>query len=106
MESIKNKKTQRNWRKGEEFYLSAFAGRKTAKQIGKLLNRTEKSVHRKAQEMKISFHKPPNITAIKLAIELRQVGFYRRLITEETGLSSNQQLYYEKKSSTVEDQLN
>ena len=103
MAYIKSKRTQRSWHKGEEFYLSAFAGRKTAKEIGKTLNRTEKSVHRKAQEMKISFHKPPDATLIKLAIELRQVGFYRREIAEETGLSSKQQLYYENKSSTVED---
>ncbi|MCG7550908.1 hypothetical protein [Pseudoalteromonas sp. Of7M-16] len=88
---------QRNWHKGEEFYLSAFAGRKTAKEIGKTLNRTEKSVHRKAQEMKVSFHKALDEAVIKLAIEFRQVGFYRRLITVETGLSSRQQLYYEKK---------
>lgn len=89
------------WTDKENQALAEHASTLTSTQMSKgvLKNRTPKAIRHQAEklEIRLTAHKKNSDEMIALALELRQAGFYRDEIEEETGVSPTSQYKYEMK---------
>lgn len=91
-------KLMNQWTSRENEIIALNAGGLSSAQIASLLeNRTAKAVRHQAEKLgiKLTGYLSYSKASIELAKELRVVGFTRTVITQETGVLSDAQRYYE-----------
>ncbi|MCG7545377.1 MULTISPECIES: hypothetical protein [Pseudoalteromonas] len=86
--------------------IKSFVGVLTSEEIAKRLERGQSAsqIRRYCAKNNISLKKETHSKAnIKLALELRSVGFTREVIKQETGLPRSTQAFYENKQASNND---